>query len=191
MAVHNHQFFKKSSLSVSVIVGVCMLFVFSLTALADAPVVCASGDGNVTVNNYNLVSQCSAPAGRPVYVELRLVSDGGLFSTSRVQLTEGAQTCDISTPLVADCAVTVRDGVLDFASVSNAQNYRLTFRWDSETASSTALTATNVFTIPLSSGDAAIIRREFDYGDIAIGGMIFFAVVVMLVAVINKQVSRR
>lgn len=163
------------------IIGISLLvLIYSMvpTAYAGGPVVCVSGSGNVTVNDFDL-STCGVPAENPLYVVLTVKSSSLLAQS---QLSEGALSCQVTAPVgsYADCVVTVTDGTLDTYQTDNdPENYRLEVSWETP-----VITNTNTYTVALSSGDVAVIERSYTYGEKNVSGQLFYLSVLGTLAVI-------
>jgi hypothetical protein len=172
---HNHHN-PISRLNVPIIVGIMGLFLVVSVVYADNPIVCISGTGNVTLTGFDL-TDCDAPGDQPVYVVLRVKSDDTTPATAT--LSEGSLDCQINAPLdgVIECAVTVRDGVLDTAQTGNApENYQLLASWSPPTP--------GVYTSTLTSGDVYTIERTSTYGERYISGLLVFIALLQVVGLI-------
>ncbi len=155
---------------------VIILLLVPATAYASGPIVCLSGAGNVSLTNFDLAS-CGAPTDQPIYVVMRVKSGG--YSAGRGQMTEGSLSCDVYAPLgnYTECAVTVRDGAVDQITTSNTpENFQVTATWVDQ------VQPTGIFTAPVTSGAVLTIERSFTYGEIAIGGALFFIACVLVLA---------
>lgn len=156
------------------------MFLVVVPVQAEGPVVCASGSGNVTLTSFDLTN-CDAPGGLPVYVILRVKSDN--VAPASAALSEGSLDCQVNAPLdgAIECAVTVRDGVLDTAQAGNApENYQLLASW-----------SPGVYTSTLTSGDIYTIERTSTYGERYISGLLLFMALVQVLALLILFIRSR
>ncbi len=169
---------------------ITILLLVPSTIYADGPVVCLAGTGTLNPGSYNLAN-CGAPTDLPVYVVLRVKSGG--YNVARSQISEGALACDVYAPVgsSAECAVTVRDGVVDQLQASNTESYSLSATWEAPQASAVNLMSSNVFTIPLTSGAALTIQRSFTWGEIATSSLLFFICCVIVLFLIVSLIVLR
>jgi hypothetical protein len=178
---HNHHSrIVKYSVPRTVVIILAVLLLFPMVAYAEGPVVCLADHVNVRSTNYNL-SACNAPiGGEPVLV--RLVGWGATSAiTGTIQLVEGVQRCrlELAPARYAECLVTVRDGTLDAYAAGSVQSWSLLAEWQP-----------GIFTKTLSSGDTLTIERLFSYGEIVVGVLLFFLLLLAVFAIMVYGVKR-
>lgn len=149
------------------------------------PVVCRSGAGNLTLNNFNLVTGCGAPAGQSIYVVLRVRADQASISNPTPKgvatLNEGALTCTVTanTGEYADCVITVNDGILDqMISWAVPQNYSLTASWADDTTADPV--AGDAYSFTLESGKQLDVYSAATFGEIITSGLLLCLIAVLV-----------
>lgn len=150
-----------------------LFFITPSTAYAESPIVCLAGAGEFRLQQFHL-ADCGMDPSKPIYVELLVIPTVSFSNLITMNLGENNLSCTLLASASATCAVTVWDGVLDQASAGNTQtvqHYRLTV---------SEVNHQSIFTQTLPSGDFLVVRREYDYGDILLAGLVLFLVILVV-----------